>query len=62
MVESLRRIQLCSDWHFRQADDDEKDDRVWMPVAKVPTNVHLDLLANGKLVFRVYCQEPYFVL
>lgn len=38
---------LTSDWHFKQTDDD--DDATWLPVARVPTNVHLDLLAHGKI-------------
>jgi beta-mannosidase len=38
-------IQLSSGWEFKQTD--EKDD-AWLPVAKVPTNVHLDLMDNGK--------------
>lgn len=33
---------LTKDWQFSQADTDN-----WLPVAKVPTNVHIDLLANG---------------
>ncbi|KAK7753810.1 hypothetical protein SLS62_004176 [Diatrype stigma] len=38
---------LSSGWEFRQADDDSAD--AWMPVRKVPTEVHLDLLANKKI-------------
>ena len=30
-------------WQFKQTDSEE-----WLPVAKVPTNVHLDLLDNEK--------------
>ena len=51
---SLKRIYLTKNWHFRLAGerDDDKDILGWMPVARVPTNVHLDLLANGKYVVR----------
>lgn len=34
---------LTEGWQFKQADTDE-----WLPVARVPTNVHLDLLDNQK--------------
>jgi beta-mannosidase len=39
---------LSEGWTFRQSDDTAKD--AWMPVKKVPTNVHLDLMDNGKYV------------
>ena len=51
---TFKRIQICRNWQFRGADDDDENDKykeknfTWMPVAAVPTNVHLDLLANGK--------------
>lgn len=38
---------LSSGWEFRQADDDSAE--AWLPVQKVPTEVHLDLLANKKI-------------
>ena len=52
MTTAFKRIELSDNWQFRQADDDEQDSTgsAWMPVARVPTNVHLDLLANGKYV------------
>ena len=52
MAEIFKRIDLCRNWQFRQADDDEDEEKgsAWMPVDRVPTNVHLDLLANGKYV------------
>lgn len=34
---------LAKGWEFKQTDTEE-----WMPVKHVPTNVHLDLLANEK--------------
>ena len=37
---------LTTGWSFKQTD--AIDDNAWMPVANVPTNVHLDLVANGK--------------
>jgi beta-mannosidase len=39
---------LSEGWTFKQADDTAKD--AWMPVKKVPTNVHLDLMDNDKYV------------
>lgn len=35
--------ELTKEWSFK-----EKDSEEWLPVARVPTNVHLDLLANKK--------------
>ena len=66
MATAFKRVELSKNWQFRQADGDEQDnnsasgsgsgsdvdaDAAWMPVASVPTNVHLDLLANGKYVY-----------
>jgi beta-mannosidase len=34
---------LSQNWQFKQADTEE-----WLPVARVPTNVHLDLIDNKK--------------
>jgi len=38
--------ELTKDWSFRQKDSEVEGP--WLPVARVPTNVHLDLLANNK--------------
>ncbi|KAI0019453.1 family 2 glycosyl hydrolase [Xylariomycetidae sp. FL0641] len=43
----LIRQQLKRGWMFRQADASSDDD--WLSVAAVPSQVHLDLLANGKI-------------
>ena len=40
--------QLSEGWLFKQADDVTED--AWMPVKRVPTNVHLDLMEAGKYV------------
>lgn len=51
---TFKRIEICRNWQFRGADHDDENDNykekklTWMPVAAVPTNVHLDLLANGR--------------
>ncbi|GAD96332.1 beta-mannosidase [Paecilomyces variotii No. 5] len=37
---------LSKGWHFKQADDTEQ---AWMPVPSIPSVVHQDLLANGKI-------------
>jgi len=34
---------LTEGWEFKQTDGEE-----WLPVARVPTNVHLDLIDNKK--------------
>jgi beta-mannosidase len=47
-AKALRVDQLFEGWTFKQTDDTTKD--AWMPVKKVPTNVHLDLMDNGKYV------------
>ena len=52
MVQSknLATYPLTDGWTFKQADDEVQGN--WMPVKKVPTNVHLDLIDNGKYVLR----------
>ncbi|KAF2437884.1 glycoside hydrolase family 2 protein [Karstenula rhodostoma CBS 690.94] len=39
--------ELTDGWTFKQADDASDD--AWLPVKKVPTNVHLDLIDNAKI-------------
>jgi beta-mannosidase len=39
---------LMDGWTFKQADDTSEN--AWMPVKRVPTNVHLDLIDNTKYV------------
>lgn len=43
MVQPLESKKLTSGWSFKQTDTDE-----WLSVARVPTNVHLDLLDHDK--------------
>jgi hypothetical protein len=38
---------LSHGWSFKQAGESEN---AWLAVDKVPTNVHLDLIAHGKYV------------
>lgn len=45
-AQALAVHRLTDGWTFKQADDEAKD--AWMPVKRVPTNVHLDLMDNGK--------------
>jgi hypothetical protein len=47
-AQALKVDQLSEGWSFKQSDDTSKE--AWMPVKKVPTNVHLDLIDNGKYV------------
>lgn len=37
--------ELSKNWYFKQTDTGN-----WMPVAHVPTNVHLDLMDNKRFV------------
>ncbi|KAF2085380.1 glycoside hydrolase family 2 protein [Saccharata proteae CBS 121410] len=46
MARQLVVHELSSAWTFRQTD---QPDDPWLPVASVPTNVHLDLLENKKI-------------
>lgn len=46
-AQALSVQQLSKGWTFKQGDDAEDS---WMPVKSVPTNVHLDLMDNGKYV------------
>jgi beta-mannosidase len=47
-AQALNVDRLSEGWAFKQTGDTTKD--AWMPVKKVPTNVHLDLMDNGKYV------------
>lgn len=38
--------ELGKGWQFKPTED--PSDEAWLPVAKVPTVVHLDLMANNK--------------
>jgi beta-mannosidase len=48
MVEAMRTHCLTDGWTFKQADDTSND--AWLPVKRVPTNVHLDLIDNHRYV------------
>lgn len=43
MAQPFESNKLTSGWSFKQTDTDE-----WLSVARVPTNVHLDLLDHDK--------------
>lgn len=43
MASTMAVKELSSGWQFKQRGTEE-----WMPVKTVPTNVHLDLMDNGK--------------
>lgn len=43
----LFSLPLSTGWSFKQSAD---PDDAWMPVPKVPSVVHTDLLANNKYV------------
>ncbi|KAK1988839.1 family 2 glycosyl hydrolase [Colletotrichum cereale] len=44
---ALLRHELSSGWTFKQQDDASEDP--WLPVPKIPSQVHVDLLANNKI-------------
>ncbi|MCJ1321033.1 hypothetical protein MMC15_006375 [Xylographa vitiligo] len=46
-MKQLSAQALTTGWSFKQTDI--QDAGAWMPVAKVPTMVHLDLMANNKI-------------
>lgn len=43
MAGAMALKELGSHWEFKQVDTEE-----WLPVKRVPTNVHLDLMDNDK--------------
>lgn len=45
MAAPMDSHELSTGWEFKQAGTDE-----WMPVRRVPTNVHLDLMDNKKYI------------
>ncbi|GKT61540.1 glycoside hydrolase family 2 protein [Colletotrichum tofieldiae] len=45
---ALLRRELSRGWSFKQQDDDALDNP-WLPVPKIPSQVHVDLLANNKI-------------
>ncbi|KAI9748119.1 MAG: hypothetical protein M1835_001885 [Candelina submexicana] len=44
-------LQINEEWAFRQASDESS---TFLPVAQFPTNVHLNLIANGVIT------DPFF--
>lgn len=40
---TLAYYELTTGWKFKETGADE-----WLPVLRVPTNVHIDLIANEK--------------
>ncbi|KAH8836247.1 hypothetical protein RJ55_10012 [Drechmeria coniospora] len=46
MPKFAQRIPLTSGWTFKQTDGVEDN---WLPVTRVPTVVHLDLINNGRI-------------
>jgi beta-mannosidase len=40
------QVNLRTGWSMRDADDNAPE--AWLPVEKVPSSVHVDLLANNK--------------
>lgn len=56
-AQALTVVPLTDGWTFKQADDAAQD--AWLPVKKVPTNVHLDLMDHGKYVLtRIVRRKP----
>lgn len=57
MAQALTVYGLTSGWSFRQTDDPSED--AWLPVARVPTNVHLDLIDHEK--YALYMWESAII-
>jgi beta-mannosidase len=51
---SHSQIELSHGWTLKQRDDDKGE---WLPVKSVPSQVHIDLLANNKYVIPPLLQE-----
>lgn len=51
MARATSVCSLTDGWAFKQADD--ASENAWLPVKKVPTNVHLDLIDHAKYVAHV---------
>ncbi|KAF1954771.1 glycoside hydrolase [Byssothecium circinans] len=47
MATAMHTQTLTEGWTFKQADD--TSEQAWLPVKRVPTNVHLDLIDNGRI-------------
>ncbi|KAK1767937.1 glycoside hydrolase family 2 protein [Phialemonium atrogriseum] len=45
-MDSLASMELASGWEFKRTDDVSD---TWLPVQRVPTEVHVDLLDNGQI-------------
>lgn len=43
MASAMAIHELRTGWEFKQTDTED-----WLPVKRVPTNVHLDLMDNKK--------------
>lgn len=43
MATAMAVQEVSSGWQLKQTDTED-----WLPVARVPTNVHLDLMDNKK--------------
>ncbi|KAI3327859.1 glycoside hydrolase family 2 protein [Xylariaceae sp. AK1471] len=44
------RHDLSYGWQFQEDDDSSSRENPWLPVQNVPTQVHMDLLANNKIL------------
>lgn len=44
------RHDLSHGWQLREYDGNPSSENPWLPVQHVPTQVHMDLLANKKYV------------
>ncbi len=57
------RHDLSHGWQFREANDSSSNENPWLPVQSVPTQVHIDLLANKKyagdlILHKLYLRCP----
>ena len=47
-IHPFEATELSTGWSFKQTDDSAKDP--WLPVKKIPSTVHQDLIDNERLV------------
>lgn len=52
---SRSRHDLSRGWQFREDDGSSSSENTWLPVQNVPTQVHIDLLANKKYTIIHFC-------
>lgn len=42
----LEALDLDCGWEFKQTDDEDENENAWLPVRRIPSTVHQDLIDN----------------